>query len=419
MIRHRYPEIKRRFSENQERLLLYGPPYTGKSFLLQSLTKEEGVKNYILCDLHIDRDFTDGLLKAISEGESLCHFAAGFFRLKEEYVRDRLFLFLDGLEPLGEAAETLLKGDLPRHFAATTSRIDYIDFLRDKCTDNVHTVKVRGFSFYEFLDAISETEDVSYTEILRAHYKNKKPIPDMLDEELRELFHDYLMTGGYPDTIMQYKNNRTGLSEIRRVQEAVYAASVMRYKTDPPKGISSVKLDQVLGYIADYAPDCRGAFHPGHLRRGATAREYISELQYLFDNLFLIPVYMGDTLYRFELSDCGLTRYLCNDYDSFYKTDNRDMLPEYFYQNYLYHVLTERGLRITVQKNGRSDYLCYTNGIFGLRHLGANRKRAEADFTADNTTHVLQKVMQLTNRKTDGKSSDHNIQYYFLEQTQF
>ena len=79
MIRHRYPEIKRRFSENQERLLLYGPPYTGKSFLLQSLTKEEGVKNYILCDLHIDRDFTDGLLKAISEGESLCHFAAGFF----------------------------------------------------------------------------------------------------------------------------------------------------------------------------------------------------------------------------------------------------------------------------------------------------------------------------------------------------
>lgn len=419
MKRYSYETIRDSFLNRQKRLLLYGPPYTGKSFLLRALSEEESVKNYILIDLRIDRDFTDGLLQSLQEGRSLCDYACRFFGMQPDYVSERLFLFLDGLEPLGDAVNELFSMDLPKHFAATTSRIDRFRILREKCTDTLQWIKVRGFSFYEFLDAVSDEGETSYAEILRAHYENQKPIPDMLEEEIRELFHDYMMVGGYPEAVMQYHQNRTDLTGIRQIQEQLFSGTWMRYRKDLPEGISETKLMQLFEYIGNYAKDNRGAFHPGHIRRGAMAKDYEAEIDYLVKNLVLTPVYENDKLYRFEISDCGMLRYLAGDYDVFYKTDNREILPEYFYQNYVYHVLSERDYRISIQKNSRSDYLCYTDGTIGFRHSGTGRTVSGTEKNISETTDCPNRIHYLTDRKYTSKKADHNIQYYFLEQTQF
>jgi len=218
---------------------------------------------------------------------------------------------------------------------------------------------------------------------------------------------------------MQYCRNRTDLSGIRQIQELLFAGTKMRYMNDIPEGISETRLSQLFEYIGNYAKDNRGAFHAGHIRRGALAKDYASEIDYLTDNLILHSVYETDKFHRFEISDCGMLRYLAGDYDCFYKTDNRDILPEYFYQNYVFHVLSERDYRINIQKNSRSDYLCYTDGIIGFRHSGAGRSVLNGSQTTPEPANSEPKIYNLIDRKITQKNANHNIQYYFLEQTQF
>ena len=414
-------EIRERFFTKNERLLLYGLPCVGKTQLLRTLQNDRQMKSYVLCDLTIDRELTSGIRKTLREKASLCGFLAGYFGMKEDYVRDTLSVFMDGLEYLEDDAAYLHSADLPRHFAATTSRIDVFDIFRDSLSTMLSYVKVSPFSFYEFLEAVEEKNDIAYTGFLRLYKNSENGMPEHLAVMLRELLHDYMLTGGFPDAIEQYRKNRNDLSEIRRVQGNIYASVVFRILNCLPDHLSEVKVRQLLDYVRQYAGDNRGKFHPGHIRRGAVYSEFEAEINYLCSIGLMIPVYDSEgAFYRFELCDCGLNRYLCNDYDLFFRLSFRESLPEYFYQNYFYTVLNARGKKISILKSDRSRYLCYTDGTKGFRHSATNRtpsdypSEGEEDGTAKPFT-----VYQLIDRPANEKTADHNIQYFSLEQTQF
>ena len=421
MKRQLEPEIQERFFVKNERLLLYGLPGVGKTHLLRSLQNDKLMKSYVLCDLTIDRELTAGIKKTLRESESLCVFLAGYFGMQEEYVRETLSVFMDGLENLGEDSSGLITADLPKHFAATTSKIDAFGIFHNSPSTMLSFIKVSPFSFYEFLGAIEEKNDIAYTGFLGLYKDSETGMPEHLAVMLRELLHDYMLTGGFPDVIVHYQKNRNDLSEIRRVQGNIYASVMFRYLNGLPDHLSEIKIKQILDYIRQYAGDNRGRFHPGHIRRGAVLRDFEAEIAYLCNIGLLIPVYDSDgLLYRFELCDCGLNRYLCNDYDMFYRLGFRESLPEYFYQNYLYIVLNLLGKKITARKTDRSRYLCYTDGTKGFRHSSTNRMFSGYGFTGDEegTLNAVE-VYQLIDRPDNGKTTDHNIQYFSLEQTQF
>lgn len=419
MERYCYKTIEAAVFEQKKPVVLYGPPGIGKTELLKQLQESGRVKGHILINLAIDREFTEGLINACEGGMSLCGYLSEFFGFAEETVKNGMFILLDGLEPLRFTVSKLFAGDLPAYFAATTSRIEYFDIFRKKKENAPCLIKIHGFSFYEFLDAVAPEDGIRYSEILRAHYQSKKPVPDLIDEAIRELFHDYLLTGGFPEAVLQYKKNRTDLAEIRRVHGMIYASSLMRYLNNLPEGYSPVKSLQLLNYISTYAYDCRGQFHPGHIRRGAQEREFSREIQYLSDNGVLIPIYKDDRFYRYEIADFGLLHYLTNDYDVFYKLDNHENLPEYLYQNYFYHELSSRGIQISVYKEGRSNYLAYTNGMAGFVHSQRGKKVYTNAYSGQTDDFCTAKTRYLFDRKNPAENGDHNIQYYFLEQTQF
>ena len=421
MKRQLEPEIRERFFVKNEKLLLYGLPGVGKTHLLHSLQNDKLMKSYVLCDLTIDRELTAGIKKALRESESLCGFLARYFGMQEEYVRDTLSVFMDGLENLGEDAAGLISTDLPKHFAATTSKIDVFGIFHNSKSTVLSYIKVSPFSFYEFLGAIEEKNDIAYTGFLKLYKDSENGMPEHLAVMLRELLHDYMLTGGFPDAIAQYQKNRNDLAEIRRVQGNIYASVMFRYLNGIPDNLSEVKVKQILEYIRQYAGDNRGRFHPGHIRRGAVLRDFEAEIDYLCNIGLLIPVYDPEGLiYRFELCDSGLNRYLCNDYDMFYRLGFRETLPEYFYQNYFYIVLNSLGKKITAQKTDRSRYLCYTDGTKGFRHSSTNRMPSGYSFTEEEEgTGKPVEVYHLIDRPDNGKTTDHNIQYFSLEQTQF
>ena len=209
-------EIRERFFTKNEQLLLYGLPCVGKTQLLRTLQNDRQMKSYVLCDLTIDRELTSGIRKTLREKTSLCGFLAGYFGMKEDYVRDTLSVFMDGLEYLEDDAAYLHSADLPKHFAATTSRIDVFDIFRDSVSTMLSYVKVSPFSFYEFLEAVEEKNDIAYTGFLRLYKNSENGMPEHLAVMLRELLHDYMLTGGFPDAIEQYRKNRNDLSGIRQ-----------------------------------------------------------------------------------------------------------------------------------------------------------------------------------------------------------
>lgn len=419
MERYCYQKIEDTVFQDRKPVVLYGPPGIGKTDLLKRLQESGKAKSLILISLYVDREFTDGLIAACRKGQSLCDYLHEFFGFAEETIRNGLLVLLDGLEPLKETVSELFTRELPAYFAATTSRIENFDIFRNHKENALQLMKVPGFSFYEFLDAVAPDDGIRYTEMLRAHFKSAMPVPDLIDEEIRELFHDYLLTGGYPEAILQYKKNRTDLAEIRRVHGMIYSSALLRYLNGLPEGFSPVKSLQLLNYIRDYAYDCRGQFHPGHIRRGAQEREFRKEIDYLTDNGILIKIYKDGRFYRYEIADFGLLHYLSNDYDVFYKLDNHENLPEYLYQNYLYREISSRGIQISVYKEGRSSYISYTNGTAGLVHSQREKKAYTNAFMKETGSNPPTNIRYLVDRKISPENRDHNIQYYFLEQTQF
>ncbi|MBO4324111.1 MAG: ATP-binding protein [Lachnospiraceae bacterium] len=419
MNRYVYSTIEEQVFERKVPVILFGPPGIGKTGLLKQLQESGRSRSYVMIHPAIDRDFTEGLRKACDEGQSLCGYLSSFFGFDPDTVRNKMLVLIDGLEPLYERVSALFQRELPAYFAATTSRIEYFEIFRNNQTSTLEFVKVSGFSFYDFLEAVTPEDGIRYTDLLRAHYRNGNPFPELIEEEIRELFHDYLLTGGYPEAILQYNRNRTDLSEIRRVHGQLYSSVLMRYLNNLPEGLSPVKTLQLLNYIRDYAGDCRGQFHPGHIRRGAQEREFRKELEYLCENGVLIPVYRNGQFYRYEMADFGLLHYVANDYDTFYKLDNHENLPEYLYQSYFYHEILRRNLPVNIVKEGRSTYLCYTNGTTGFQHFSRGKRAVTVASDESSACGIPSCIKYLTDRKNPGEKSDHNIQYYFLEQTQF
>lgn len=411
--------IKQCMSKSEAPLVLYGPPGVGKSYLLRSFCENEGIRSYIICDLNTDIEFRTGLMKALSDESGLVAYLSEFFLMDESAVRNKLYLILDSIEVLYEKASVMLSGDLPYRLAVTTSRIDYLK-LNDSCGKNiVQTLFVPTFSFYEFLEAVSSIEGENYAEILKTQYESKHDLPDMIDDEVRELFHDYLLVGGYPEAIRQYIANRTDISELYRIQEYLYSTTVLRYTKDMPEGVSYTQIMQLLSYIKKYGTENRGAFHPGHIRRGAQLKEYQATLQYLSDNRVFTLINVSNDLYRFEPADCGMLRYILSDYDCFLKMDAGEELPEYIYQNYLYHVVSNQADRVEALRWGRNRYIPY----IGKNCIITYRAKDIIDAT-NNASDIVKGLknryfLNPTDKKNQPKNADHNIQYYFLELTQF
>ncbi len=398
-------------------IILYGPPSVGKSYLLRSISENGPVKNYILCDLNIDKDFREYFIRSLDNGDCLTKIISVYLNLNLDYVQKSLLFLMDGIECLRDKIQLFMKGELPTYFVAATSRIDYLSNFVQEHTSYSKFIKVSTFSFYEFLDAIGGDES-SYSDILKAHYSNHKPIPNIIETEIMELFHDYLMVGGYPEAIQRYKEHRTNLTEIRKIHEQIYATTLLRYTNDIPDGISTVRIIQLYDYISQYASDSKSRFMPGHIRRGAQTKEFIDEITFLSDNGALIPVYRNGELYRFEPGDCGIQRYIVNDYDYFYKLDGNDLLPDYFYQNYLYHFLFGKGLKITLLKSDSDCYSPYYSDRICILLL-KNNSEINRRKTLSSECNFSGSYIRIYDKAMNPNFDDHNISYYYLEQTQF
>ena len=67
--------------------------------------------------------------------------------------------------------------------------------------------------FDEFLTAIGKDW---YVEVITAHYKNRKKLPDIVHYELLSTFDEYLWIGGMPDVMNEYLDMESTVNVTER-----------------------------------------------------------------------------------------------------------------------------------------------------------------------------------------------------------
>ncbi|MDO4317114.1 MAG: AAA family ATPase [Lachnospiraceae bacterium] len=361
----------------KKRLLLTGTPGVGKTFLAQEVAKNGGMR-YFTFELPMDAAFCEqirqeGLLSAVQALTA------------ETWTGERqeTFLYLlDGVEALGkEALQKLLFGPLPEHLILITSRRDWF-FGADpiRLPEEMREETVLPYDFEDFLRAMGNEW---YLEILKAHAERKKPIPELVLEELNDCLYDYLLAGGYPTVVRSYQTLRGDLGGIRAAQKRAYAAIALDLFSEEalPAGVSATRLRQLLRLVAE-ASDRFSAPSFTAIRKGATKQQFQGELSYLLANGLLLAVERDGQDYRYEFTDSGLLRYFRTDYEPFLHLEEAPC-PKYILQQYVYSTLWRYQIPVQSWRSGRGAQISFfsRDGSWALdcsNHRGGYRRNQQS-----------------------------------------
>ena len=140
--------------------------------------------------------------------------------------------------------------------------------------------------FEEFLWANNYGKDViSY---LKDCFSNLKPINESIHQITLRLFQDYLLSGGLPDAVIQYVNNRN-VSEMRRVHSEIYGF----YNDDCSKYDEEhkLKIKRIYNLLSSNMANKvkRIQFKKIEDKDDSNLEKYEDEFDYLFDSGISLP----------------------------------------------------------------------------------------------------------------------------------
>lgn len=145
-------------------------------------------------------------------------------------------------------------------------------------------IPVYPMQFNEFLLAIGSDW---YIESIYTHYETNKKIPDIVHNELLNLFNLYLQTGGMPGIINEYLNfnNLTNITEQHSLLMGTYRYHISLISSES----DALKMNQVLNSLPYQLMKENKKFQYKLIRKGTTHAMYKEAIQSLSDRNYIIP----------------------------------------------------------------------------------------------------------------------------------
>lgn len=130
--------------------------------------------------------------------------------------------------------------------------------------------------FDEFLTAVGNKW---YVEVINAHCKTKRKIPDIVHQELLSIFDEYLWIGGMPDVVNEYLTMEASVNVTERQE---LARIVLMHGMDSiAKESISLKCRQVFSTIGEQLKKSNQKFQFNLIRKGITYQMYKDALSFL------------------------------------------------------------------------------------------------------------------------------------------
>lgn len=335
--------LKWKNDSNKRPIMLYGISGSGKTYTSLDFGKRE-YKNTIYFDCFknlelsyvVDKNTTmDKFIRALSA-----------ISLETIFKEETLIIFDNVTEKICTAIKKLFAGVSSYHIIVITNSSS---FVKKNKGDNFIVKKLGLVSFSEYLKYMDKEQLVTFIE---DSFKNNKPMP--FHAMAMELFNDYILTGGYPDAIVSFKENKDYnlLVSIHDKNMKIMKNNLLVLDSliDIKRGID------VFDNMAIQLLKENKKFLYGLLKPGARAKEYDNVIGFMEDNGLVIKSYkVGElTSPLSKIKDLDSFKLYFNDSGLLYKKMNvganrlltNDKLMLVLYENNIVQSLASNGFNI-------------------------------------------------------------------------
>lgn len=176
----------------------------------------------------------------------------------------------------------------------------------------VNFLDLYPLSFCEFLDALDKNRLREYIDSI----DSLNPLPAPIHEQLAYLLKIYTFTGGMPEVVAHYRENRD-LPSIRTIQKEVLDAYLLDFsKHASPHEV--MKISTVWGQVQSQLAKQNKKFIFSAVRKSARGRDYENAIQWLLDAGLIyksvkisvprlpIEAYTQSNIFKVYLLDPGL-----------------------------------------------------------------------------------------------------------------
>lgn len=364
-------------SKYRKPLVLKGARQTGKTWLIKEFGRNEFQNLYVF---NCDKD--PGIADIFSRGYDTARIIRDLEALLGKRIQpENSLLFFDEIQqvPTALAALKYFCEDAPQYYVASAGSLlglaihEGVSYPVGKADE----MTLYPLSFPEFVMA-SESGGIRYRKLCTDAVDNL----DTLRESYMDLLRQYYFTGGMPEAVQAYMDNRLP-SDIRAIQKTIIADYALDISKHAPKEILG-RIHQVWNSIPQQLVKQNRKFLYGDIQKGARAKDFELAIQWLIDAGMIAKVprvrkagmplkyYEDFSAFKLFLSDLGLMGAMV-DAPISQLVSPRNMFSEFkgsFSEQYVFQQLQK--------------YI--SNGIF---YYSAENSQAEIDFLLQTEEHLV------------------------------
>ena len=265
-------------SKGKTALLIEGARRVGKSYIVEEFAKDN-YKSYILIDFSkVPNEVKELFDNYLDNLDYLFTYISNYYGVKL-YERDTLFIF-DEIQfcPRARGAIKHLVADGRYDYIETGSLISIKKNVKDiLIPSEEEMIKMNPMDFEEFLWAMGND---TLMDFIKECYDNKREMGQALHRKAMDYFKEYLIVGGMPQAILEYKESRDfeKTDKIKRNILKLYREDIRKYSDE-----LNLKVEQIFDTIPSQLQKHEKKFNISSLDEHARYRNFEGAFYWLSD----------------------------------------------------------------------------------------------------------------------------------------
>lgn len=301
---------------------LYGTKGTGKTYLAIDFASSY-FPQYLYVNFELNVAARTFFEKHLSEGKTVSEVLSLYFQIDERYLSEVVVI----LDEVIFCPAIIF--ELSQEKTTPLIAISGVIAIKEYCK-GFHLCRLYPMGFDEFLSAVGSDW---YVDIIRGHFQNLKPVPDIVHQELLALFEEYLIVGGMPAAVNEYVSSKSvhNVSEVHFMIKNRMRAVVDSFSEEK----DAAKAEQIVRVIPEQLKRENKKFRFNSIRKGVTYGLYqfsIFELE-SYGIVLRLNEQSNETHFKLYLPDVGML-------SSFFRGEETAETRKALLENYVMQTLT-------------------------------------------------------------------------------
>lgn len=267
--------IKWKIDNYKKPLLIYGVSGAGKTYTCLEFGKKE-YKNVVYFDCLENLELSY-VIEKNTQAEKLIR-ALSAISLETIFKEDSLLIFDNITDKVINQIKTVFSGNHEYHIIMLTNDAD---FVKKHKQDTINYKKLDLVSFPEYLKYIGKEQLIDF---IKDSFKNNKACP--FHNMAQEIYNNFVITGGYPESIINYKEN-DNYNLLNDVHSKNLKLS--KYRLLELDNLIDIKRSgEIYNNISMQLLKENKKFQYGAIKAGARSKEYEKSIEFMKNNNMII-----------------------------------------------------------------------------------------------------------------------------------